>query len=740
MNNAKEFIEKGLALEQNGDIPSAIKNLNQGIQLDPCQPEWVFNKLGKFYLQNSDNEKAQVVYQTLIDKFPDSPDGFAGLALAAQAQKEWQKAINYWDLCFEKRNSAAPAHWLLKKANALLNLDLIAQAEELFLKIVKIQPEFEWSYVGLAMVAQKLGNPKQEEERWKVLTSKFPIFFQGWLMYANFLCKIGKYKEAEASLQHAKKLDKPNHVKLLSLLAQTAREARDYDLALERYKDLMQRFPQKVFFKKMYIESLLDLLKFEKAQTFFDQNFLENKERIDYKILQFNIFLRKRDDKKAYKLINELRKSYPDHKYILFHKVSLLISEFKATADTSHLNQALKELSDYKYEEKDAPLIMQKMAILNVFLNQKKDALKLIEQLPDIGSPVLMNLKSWAAQRKGDFNGAKAIWKDMNKRHNVPQVRTPIPGTLRRMDENSISIAQDSNIIFTVVRNERWRLSWFLEYYRSIGVDRFFFVDNDSTDGTLEYLLEQQDVHVFWTKQSYAKSYSGMQWVNYLVEQYGSECWCLYIDVDEALIFPGIEKRTLRNLTSYLADKGHEAMFSFMLDMYSADFQSTSKEENYKDFLKDYPFFDNEYAITNSYNCPYRHTKGGVRQRIFGTKNNHTKTPIIRGGRGINFLKSSHQITPAIMSDITGVLLHFKLAGDFKHTLAQDSIINNRMPHCKSRHLQYAQAFQNLTSNTSYIGENTHAYESSEQLLGLGLIQTSSEFESRKYDKNKKGT
>jgi len=42
--------------------------------------------------------------------------------------------------------------------------------------------------------------------------------------------------------------------------------------------------------------------------------------------------------------------------------------------------------------------------------------------------------------------------------------------------------------LFSTMRNEALRLPYFLEYYRALGVDQFFIVDNGSTDGTAELL------------------------------------------------------------------------------------------------------------------------------------------------------------------------------------------------------------------------------------------------------------
>ncbi|NRA13227.1 MAG: glycosyltransferase family 2 protein, partial [Crocinitomicaceae bacterium] len=267
----------------------------------------------------------------------------------------------------------------------------------------------------------------------------------------------------------------------------------------------------------------------------------------------------------------------------------------------------------------------------------------------------------------------------------------------------------------------------------SLGVDRFFFVDNDSNDGTTEYLQEQCDVHIYWTDQSYARARSGIQWVNHLVEEHGVDNWCLYVDVDEALVFPHSEKCGLRKLLKYMDDKGQEALYGFMLNMYAPDLASVPRGDQYMDFLMDYPLFDSQYFQTKDTYCPYVFTSGGI-QHLYDSIAPQTKTPIIKGGRGIKFLRSSHEISPASLSDVTCVLLHFKFAGDFKQCFAQEASVEGRLPYCKRRHMDYLIALENFSSGESLGSDVSVAYQSSQQLVELELIKTTDDFDAMNFE------
>ncbi|MEO2158943.1 MAG: FG-GAP-like repeat-containing protein, partial [bacterium] len=126
---------------------------------------------------------------------------------------------------------------------------------------------------------------------------------------------------------------------------------------------------------------------------------------------------------------------------------------------------------------------------------------------------------------------------------------------------------------------------------------QFFIVDNASTDGSRDFLLQQDDVHLFLAEGRFAESVHGMRWINHLVERYGKDQWCIYVDADEALVYPCVEKFNLHHLISYMQDNKHEALSGFMMDMHGQNEEKAFNSDNMKNLITSYPFFNNNYKV-----------------------------------------------------------------------------------------------------------------------------------------------
>lgn len=299
------------------------------------------------------------------------------------------------------------------------------------------------------------------------------------------------------------------------------------------------------------------------------------------------------------------------------------------------------------------------------------------------------------------------------------------------LDKKITDISPGEIITFCCVRNELLRLPYFLEYHRALGVDRFIFVDNASDDGTVDFLLAEKDVHVFYTEESYAKSRCGVDWLNSLLMEFGVGHWTLTLDADELLVYPMCEHGNLRAFISYLESVNAEALQTFLLDMYS---DKPIRETFYtkgESFTSVCNYFDSDtYHLRGANGIPIR---GGPRHRLFWRGKDNPKpspvlgkVPLVKWREDLSFTASTHNLSGVKLAPITGVLQHFKLFSDF---ITLIEIETRRKEHWDNA-AQYEIYWGELKSNpvlTAFC-ENSIAYIDSMQLVELGLISCPDHF------------
>ena len=270
---------------------------------------------------------------------------------------------------------------------------------------------------------------------------------------------------------------------------------------------------------------------------------------------------------------------------------------------------------------------------------------------------------------------------------------------LKRVADRTRQIRPDDILLFSTQRNEKIRLPYFLDYYRDMGVTHFLIVDNDSTDGTADYLADQPDVSIWQTRASYKKSRYGVDWLNYLQSRYGHGHWCVTVDPDEFLLYPFCDTRPLRALTDWLDTCSIRAFSAMLLDMYP------------KGKLEDQPYlpgqnpmdiacwFDSgNYTITRNPLYGNLWIQGGPRSRVFFPKEPQrapalNKVPLVKWDRRYAYVHSTHMLLPRGLNLVydewggekaSGVLLHAKFLDTFADKAAEEI----------QRQQQYAESYE----------------------------------------------
>lgn len=207
-------------------------------------------------------------------------------------------------------------------------------------------------------------------------------------------------------------------------------------------------------------------------------------------------------------------------------------------------------------------------------------------------------------------------------------------------------------LLFSTVRNEKIRLPYFLRYYRDLGINHFFFVDNDSDDGTREYLAEQADVSLWRAKASYKRARFGVDWLNWLLMRHGHGHWTMVVDPDEFFVYPFCDTRPLRALTDWLDASSIKSFSAMLLDMYPKGPVSAQPYREGQDPFEIANWFDSgNYTMAKNPSYGNLWIQGGARSRVFFADNPErapalNKVPLVKWHRDYAYVSSTHMLLP----------------------------------------------------------------------------------------------
>jgi len=180
-----------------------------------------------------------------------------------------------------------------------------------------------------------------------------------------------------------------------------------------------------------------------------------------------------------------------------------------------------------------------------------------------------------------------------------------------------------------LVHDEMHFLPPFLDHYRRLGVERFVFIDDRSTDGTAEFLAVQPDVMVLQSSYRFgdkvdmvdaqALGSNGMRhhliWRMLLLQKYARGNWSLHLDADEFLdLPPGL---SISDFCQRLGKDGESHVWAVMLDLYPESLATlyAMADDKVIDFEKDW-FFDGRRHLRLRANKRPKVVYAGSRARL----------------------------------------------------------------------------------------------------------------------------
>ena len=264
--------------------------------------------------------------------------------------------------------------------------------------------------------------------------------------------------------------------------------------------------------------------------------------------------------------------------------------------------------------------------------------------------------------------------------------------TLNWLNSDALRL-QSGPCVMALVKNEMTLLPHFLNHYRDMGVDRFIFYDDDSTDGSRDFLLQQPDCAVCASDHRFNQILSDGTVFHQAVKRLFTEMlapgqWSLIVDVDELLFIPAQYQQQLAPFIRDLEAENITQVTAPMVDMYPRNLQQlvdTSCDNPWQ--LCQY--FDRTIGYYRDFaSGRFIKAYGGVRPRLIQHLYKHHrqrytelfsnagytmpatwKTPLIQSGSGLH-LVNSHNTNGVAPHSAQCVLAHFKFNADLSKKIA----------------------------------------------------------------------
>src|SRR5215218_5148416 len=320
-------------------------------------------------------------------------------------------------------------------------------------------------------------------------------------------------------------------------------------------------------------------------------------------------------------------------------------------------------------------------------------------------------------------------------------VRVVHPSVEHLYGPEEVAYEADELVVVCLVRDGRPYVKSFVEHYASMGTKHIFFLDNESTDGTVEALKKYDNVTVLRTALPF-KRYALLV-RQYLIERFGRGRWCLCVDIDELFDYPYADIVGLSSLLGYLNERSYTAVAAQMLDMFPEEPLSGSGrpselpdeplKERHRFYdvsnisrisMRGHPLFRNNTLESSEVEA----LRGGIRQNLFDFRANLTKFPLVfSDGRVTPFDGSTHWVDNARIADLTCVLLHYKFLDGYLREQAAQAV---REEHHYDNSAEYKEYLRVLEGNpTLRIKQDTsREFQGVNDLLENGFLVVSEDY------------
>ncbi|MBS4018968.1 MAG: glycosyltransferase family 2 protein [Dechloromonas sp.] len=641
------------------------------------------------------------------------------LARLAQAQGAWPQAAKHWAECLAAPGAGARIDWALEAVAVAGRLDDLDGAERLLETAAAVFPDRVEPRAGLARVAATRGLHRDAAERWDAVAARFAgaMTTGDRIAHVTALMHCGRFAEADTAAT-ALMRDHPGRMDVRRLHARIASARLDEAAARMRWSAVSRAFP----------DATGRLPEYRRLRSLWDDDYSvlgESGEGAADALFRLRMLQAYQFSDEAAAAARRCVDAYPDELEIQLAALRALQGSAALRADFEEARSLATVLRERFGGSRQARVAELQLSVRLRDADFVASAVAGFTERFGDGAE-LLPFRSWLAQAGGDHGAARLLEAADIAQRFIPALREDLPMP-RPIGPREAPALRDRIIVLTHARNEIGLVTWFLDYYRRLGVDWFHVVDDGSIDGTTEVLLAQPDVTVYRSDALFPMTSGGSLWMNQLLELHGADNWCIVVDFDEQLVMPELQNRSLRSILDEMAAKGEHAMAGFMLDMFPESIDAAAGFGPGDDPLDASPWFDTDYVFPGHWQAPYSWASGGARSRLFGQRHNcMAKTPIVRGGAGVRLLWK-HHVTATRPSARSCALLHYKILQNVMRLRHRDPaegqhVMDNLWLGRRHRADRIADVISHLSADDRLVGPGSMRFRGAQELGRLGLL------------------
>lgn len=314
---------------------------------------------------------------------------------------------------------------------------------------------------------------------------------------------------------------------------------------------------------------------------------------------------------------------------------------------------------------------------------------------------------------------------------------------------------------FAIVKNETYYIRSFLDHHRKIGVDQFIILDDQSSDGTREFLVAQADTLVLESPFKFGewltvpgpgaerRERAGVLFKSLIPQRYLAGRYALYLDADEYLVLPaGVA--SVPELFDILGRNGVRSVMANLIDFFPAsvaemdvprDLPTTEAMLGVHGWFDAVPLLgwrpgDTEPRRLNenaSARLFAKHRIKTVPESMMAAprwlnrwlpyqypKTSVDKTPVVRWDPGVEYLNSHRANVPPTPRALLG-LAHLKFTYDLTRRIAY-ALESKAYVRGSRKYLWYGELLESMRAgDPSFLGPKSRRYAAPADLAAAGL-------------------